>query len=79
MHRMQQPGPANAPCSCPLTYFHALSFFSFTLCCRVINIWDQMYTQDDIIKDLEQPTISTKINGIKQAILLLLSGETLPR
>lgn len=38
-----------------------------------------MHTQDDIIKDLEQPMISAKINGIKQAILLLLSGETLPR
>lgn len=35
--------------------------------------------QEDIIKDLEQPTISAKINGIKQAILLLLSGETMPR
>lgn len=41
--------------------------------------WDRTRTQDDIIKDLEQPTISAKINGIKQAILLLLSGETLPR
>eukprot|EP00752_Nemacystus_decipiens_P004504 g4112.t1 len=39
----------------------------------------QSLQQDDIIKDLEQPTIAAKINGIKQAILLLLSGETLPR
>lgn len=37
------------------------------------------HTQDDIVKDLEQPMISAKINGIKQAILLLLSGETMPR
>eukprot|EP00903_Cladosiphon_okamuranus_P009825 g9338.t1 len=39
----------------------------------------QSLQQEDIIKDLEQPTIASKINGIKQAILLLLSGETLPR
>ncbi|CAM9398670.1 unnamed protein product, partial [Scytosiphon promiscuus] len=39
----------------------------------------QSVQQDDIVKDLEQPMISAKINGIKQAILLLLSGETMPR
>lgn len=31
------------------------------------------------MKDLEQPTISGKVNGIKQAILLLLSGENMSR
>lgn len=36
-------------------------------------------SQDDIVKDLEQPAVATKIQGIKQAILLLLSGENMPR
>lgn len=35
--------------------------------------------QDDIIKDLEQPVVATKIDALKQAILLLLSGEAMPR
>ncbi|CAM9527568.1 unnamed protein product, partial [Ectocarpus sp. 4 AP-2014] len=39
----------------------------------------QSMQQDDIIKNLEQPNISGKVTGIKQAILLLLSGETMPR
>ena len=35
--------------------------------------------QDEIMRDLEQPQVSLKVKAIKHAIMLLLSGEPMPR
>lgn len=49
--------------------------------CSILVATDKATTvqQDDIVRDLEQPSVPLKIKAIKNAIMLLLSGEPMPK